>query len=79
MKKNSRKNFSENTQQFLYDEVKGKCPLCLNSLTYEKNNKLYKDFLANNKEKNEKLKVIWIPCFEYLGHFIMNGESNEDI
>ena len=44
MKKNSRKNFSENTQQFLYDEVKGKCPLCLNSLTYEKNNKLYKDF-----------------------------------
>ena len=44
MKKNSRKNFSENTQQFLYDEAKGKCPLCLYSLTYEKNNKLYKDF-----------------------------------
>lgn len=63
MGKNSRKNFSENTKQFLYDEVKGICPLCSSSLIYKKNNKLYKDFeiahiypLSPTKEEIDILK-----------------------
>lgn len=63
IKKNNRKSFSENTQQFLYDEVKGICPLCSLPLIYEKNNKLYKSFeiahiypLNPTKEEIELLK-----------------------
>ena len=39
-----RKTFSENTRQFLYDEVRGYCPICGKKLSYEKNGRLYKSF-----------------------------------
>lgn len=69
----------ENDYQYIICEMNDSIKEKYNNSLYREFNKLYKDFLANNKEKNEKLKVIWIPCFEYLGHFIMNGESNEDV
>lgn len=59
----NRINFSDNTRQILYDEVKGFCPICGKKLTHEKNRRLYKSFdvahiypLNPNNEQKELLK-----------------------
>ena len=41
---NNRKKFTENDNLILYSEVEGMCPLCPNTLMYEKNDQNRKNY-----------------------------------